>query len=353
MLELADRFDVAILDEAHHLSNPKSARTKAVYGPRLDLSRGALGFAGVSRVWLLSATIQRNNVSELYPHLAALFPSVLTQLPGPFPTIHTFTRRYCLVRHTSFGDQIVGNNKETVSELREALRPHILRRLKRDVAKELGDIQHITLPVAVSAAAVAHLLNERAMADLDQFIERLENGKVDGTNIPANVSQLCHALGELKAHEAVTFLTDMLDADPTLKVVVFARHLSAIDILADGLRQFGPVVVHGGVTSANRAAAVDQFQTEGNTRVFIGQLAAASTSLTLTAASTVVLVEQAWTPADNYQAISRVHRLGQSEPVTAYYAYAADTVDERISRILRTKTADFEHLLSPLTTVSE
>lgn len=62
------------------------------------------------------------------------------------------------------------------------------------------------------------------------------------------------------------------------------------------------------------------------------------------------MVEQEWTPADNYQAVSRVHRIGQTEPVTVYLAYAAKTLDERIAARAKRKADDFATLFDPLTT---
>lgn len=340
-------FDLVIIDEAHHLSSADSARTKAVYGKTMDVAGGVLELVEAPRVWLLSATLQRNNASELFPHLRALFPHVLARLFNYVPKLKDFVERYCKTAVTPYGENIIGNNPDTIPELRDAMRPFILRRVKRDVAKELGEVQHVTLPLPIDPAQVK--LAARTDNDLLQYLDALDAGAMSEDDVPVNVSALWRTLGEFKAAPSIEWITEFLDNNPDRKLVVFAHHRAVIKALHAGLFPYIPCVIDGGTPPTRRGEEVDLFQRDPLARLFIGQTIAAGTSITLTAASDVLMVEQEWTPADNYQAISRVHRIGQTNPVTVYHAYAAGTVDERIAARAKRKTADFNELLGQLT----
>ncbi|MFX7040781.1 helicase-related protein, partial [Acinetobacter baumannii] len=75
-------------------------------------------------------------------------------------------------------------------------------------------------------------------------------------------------------------------------------------------------------------------------RVFVGNVRAAGTGLTLTAASDIVMLESSWTPADNAQALMRVHRVGQSAAkVRARFIMLANSIDEVVSDTVARKTA--------------
>lgn len=343
-------FDVLIIDEAHHLGGAKSARTKAVYGGTLDIAGGLIALIQPEHVWLLTATLQRGNATELFPHMRALFPHVLAKPFGYVPTLKDFTNRYCKTQETPYGTQIIGNDPDTIGELREAMRPYIMRRRKRDVAKELGEIQTITVPLEVDPKEVARVADENQASALSDFLDALDAGTADENIVPPNSAATWRALGTLKAEAAAEWAAEWLDNNPDEKLVVFAHHTDVLAVLHVALARYGVVKISGGTHPNDRGPLVHEFQTNPKTRVFLGQTIAAGTSITLTAASTVLMVEQEWTPADNYQAVSRVHRIGQIEPVTVYLAYAAKTLDERIAARAKRKADDFDTLFDPLTT---
>jgi SWI/SNF-related matrix-associated actin-dependent regulator of chromatin subfamily A-like protein 1 len=81
-----------------------------------------------------------------------------------------------------------------------------------------------------------------------------------------------------------------------------------------------------------------KFQSDPKCRVFVGQVVAAGTAITLTAAHQVMFVEADWTPANNQQAAMRCHRIGQTKPVTVRFVGMANSIDERIQRVLKQKT---------------
>ena len=121
------------------------------------------------------------------------------------------------------------------------------------------------------------------------------------------------------------------------KIVIFAYHTDAIQTLYDKLKDFNPVVVAGGMATADRQAAIDNFQDDPKVRVFIGQITACSTAITLTAANQVAFVEMDWVPAVNAQAAKRCHRIGQTKPVIVRTFGLVNSVDEIVAKTLAKK----------------
>jgi SNF2 family DNA or RNA helicase len=135
------------------------------------------------------------------------------------------------------------------------------------------------------------------------------------------------------------------------KTVVFGWHRDLIEDLAFRLRQEGRGVVTfiGGTREPDKV--VERFQNDERTQFFLGNLDCASTSITLTAANHVVLVEQTWVPSDEDQSIARVWRTGQRQPVTVVKFLLENSLDDRmqesqnrkrefISRVLDGEDAD-------------
>lgn len=346
MLAAAQPFDAAFLDEAQDLRNRKANRTKAVYGRRLDRATGIL--RGVPVVWPASATFTPKHAGELYPHLRALFPDLLRGLfGGAIPSPTAFEDRFCDKRHTSFGVKIEGNNKHTIPQLRDALRPVFMARRKADVLKDLPPINCVALPLEIGdklerdAAVDAFFAELEEITDLDEATAMLGRALAD-----PQIAARRAALGQVKTEPALEWALDFL-RNTDRKLVIFAHHRDVIKRLVEGLRQgsnCGVVEIHGGTNQAAREAAVSNFQNDPSVRVCVGQTIAASTSITLTAASDVLLVEPDWTPVNNYQAISRCHRIGQSQGVAAYFAYAHGTNDDLIAKTLRRRAQDMADL---------
>jgi hypothetical protein len=115
-------FDLLICDEAQALKSINAARTLAVYG------RGGVA-ERAERVWILSGTLAPNHPGELWTHYRCLFGGRLDYWK--------FVERYCHIKQTSFGQQIVGANLARTAELADILRPHILQRRQRDVLPDL------------------------------------------------------------------------------------------------------------------------------------------------------------------------------------------------------------------------
>jgi len=171
--------------------------------------------------------------------------------------------------------------------------------------------------------------------------------------VDEHVLRVRRVLGLIKAQPAVEYIDDFLTNLPEpKKLLVFAHHKEVIQKLAEGLADWSPAIITGASTPAERTLSVDRFlgKTLRPTRLFIGNIAASGTGLTLVgpqcACSDVVFVEASYSVGDNVQAASRVHRIGQHEGVVARYLTAHGTMDDRIQSILARKAKDFEQLFN-------
>jgi SNF2 family DNA or RNA helicase len=330
--------DVLILDEAHYLKSRTSKRTQSIYG-RYCIGGGLSDTAG--RVWLLTGTPAPNDVSELYPHLSGLWPDLL---PSD-KKFHSFITRYCHVDATPFGIKVIGNKKDTLPELRSNLQSVMLRRRAEDVLKDLPPIvwQEVEIEPDEISPELAALEGSEELKALRAVMddETIEMADVEGVAM----ATLRRMTGAAKANVIGGMLADELGANAYDKVIVFAHHKEVIKSLRALLEDFDPVVINGETTNARRQEAIDRFQTDPSCRVFIGQIQACATAVTLHAASQVVFAEASWTPSDNAQAAKRAHRIGQTRPVMVRMIGLAGSIDAAVTRVLARKSRQISEAL--------
>ena len=336
------RFDLLILDEAHYCKNP-SNRTLALYGHR-GSGRGVQSAA--SKVILLTGTPTPNHAGELWQHYRTFWPETVKAHNGRALSQVEFADRFTRYRDTPFGRQVTGSKNQTV--LRHALRDKILRRRKDEVLSELPPIVLQDIPLeggpqdrwiiglSPEVRAIAARLNYTSdHAGDDELLHSLRNPDTA-------VATVRRELGLMKVQPTILWVQERLAS--ANKILLFAWHRDVIAGLERGLREFAPVVVTGNSTPNARALAVQDFQSNPATRIFIGQILAAGTAVTLTAASEVAIVEPSWVPGENIQAISRAHRLGQRDMVLASFLFLPRTLDERIMGVFRRKAAEISLL---------
>lgn len=341
--------EVVIIDEAHYLKNPEAKRTKAVLGPKCDSAGGVIEGA---RVFALTGTPIPNNVAELWPLLRAIAPDAIRKPGGQPMRKHEFESTYLQTIQTSYGPRVVGSRN--LSALREKLKGVALRRLKKDVLPELPPFRVVETTLSPDAAARRSLLEAQREPGVDQLMNDLQAANGD----PARIADILQAAapfmptvrritGILKAPLVADFVTSELEGGVD-KMVVFALHKQVIATLHDTLarRKYRPVVLAGGVSAQARQAAIDSFQSDPGVRVFIGQITAAGTGITLTAASHALFAEMSWVPADNAQAAMRVHRIGQQNAVLVRLATLTGSIDEYVAQAVRRKAKDIAELLS-------
>lgn len=338
-------WDVLIVDEAHFLKSHDALRSKAVLG-----SSGLV--RSTKKCWLLTGTPAPNHAGELW---IMLYVFGVTKM-----TYDAFIREFCILRPTTYGLKIVANRPEKFPELRSMLAKIMLRRLKKDVMKELPPISfhHVNvepglvdfeilpsftqffMPTDRRKELTAEINRQQKL--LEDVFTNMSQGNDNKINaiesIAQSVSTLRRYVGLQKVDPAVELIRGELESKAYDKIVIFAIHRDVIENMRLGLRDFGAVVIYGGTDPEKRQKNIDRFQNNPKCRVFIGNIHAAGTAITLTKAHHVVFVEQDWVPGNNAQAIMRVHRIGQEQPVSVRFVLLDGTIDTKIGYILKRKT---------------
>jgi SWI/SNF-related matrix-associated actin-dependent regulator of chromatin subfamily A-like protein 1 len=340
----ARSWDLLVIDEAHFLKN-QSHRTRALYGEKG--SHAGLQ-AKATRVILLTGTPTPNHAGELYQHCRALWPDVLRRPlePAALMSEAEFQDRFTVYKTTRWGRQVTGSSNTAM--LRARMRPHVLHRSKATVLPELPPLVTQDIPLARAASVIdsqlspssRHYAQRLGGLNDDELLAQLQAVSPED-KLP--LASLRRQLGELKIEAAVDWILERLDCG-TRKILVFAWHTHVCHHLARRLAEYEPVTITGDTASATREIAIHRFQTRASTRVFVGQMIAAGTAITLTAASEVAIVEPSWVPGDNLQAIGRAHRLGQHDSVLASFLYLPGTLDQRIMHIFRRKARETKTL---------
>jgi hypothetical protein len=152
-----------------------------------------------------------------------------------------------------------------------------------------------------------------------------------------NVFTMMRRIGQAKAELAADYAAQL--ARSAGKVVFFAKHIDVMDAAEETFARLGLgfASIRGDQTAKVRQANVDAFVTDPDVAVAVCSLTAAGVGLNLQVASNIVLAELSWTDAEQTQAIDRSHRIGQTEPVTAWRILAAQTIDVRIAELLDSK----------------
>jgi SNF2 family DNA or RNA helicase len=235
----------------------------------------------------------------------------------------------------------------------------VVRRRKVDVAADIPARRIADLPVELderagrSIRAAERDLAARMVAQYETVLaNRSSDVGVEGidhdlirrvarselkdatTQSGENVFTMMRRIGQAKAELAADYATQL--ARSAGKVVFFAKHVDVMDtaeaIFARQGVRFSSI--RGGQTPKARQASVDAFVNDPDVAVAVCSLTAAGVGLNLQVASNIVLAELSWTDAEQTQAIDRSHRIGQSEPVTAWRIIAAQTIDARIAGLV-------------------
>ncbi len=234
----------------------------------------------------------------------------------------------------------------------------IVRRKKIDVAADIPARRIADLPVELDdelgrgirqaeAALTARLLEKyrRVLAakpdgeveDLIRVVAHAELEESKAAQTGENVFTMVRRIGQAKAVLAADYTVQL--ARSVGKVVFFAKHIDVMDAAEEHFAKHGlkSISIRGDQTSAFRQKQIDAFTNDPEVAVAVASLTAAGVGLNLQASSNVVLAELSWTSAEQTQAIDRVHRIGQAEPVTAWRIIAAHTIDAKIAELIDSK----------------
>lgn len=324
---LNQKFQVGIFDEAHYLKNKDAKRT------RLVLLRGGLA-SRCDRKWFLTGTPVLNRPVELYPLIKAAAPQVI----HPFTTYMGYTKYFC----GGFMDGMSWNDRGAthIDELNRRLinSGFMLRRTKAEVLPELPEKTFEIIPVKVD--------QKPQFAFLWQKDDITKKNLGDYFNKEMTVGQVAEArqytaLEKLKV--VIPHIKNlMLEKE---KLVVFAHHREVVSQLMEALKEYNPVKVVGGIDAKAKDEAEQKFQKDKSCHIFIGNIQAAGTGLTLTAADTAVFAELDWTPGNLIQASDRIHRIGQPNACLIQMFVTKDSIEEYMLRRLVEKKDVCERVL--------
>ena len=152
-----------------------------------------------------------------------------------------------------------------------------------------------------------------------------------------NVFGMMRRIGQAKAGLAADYAAQL--ARSVGKVVFFAKHIDVMDAAEETFARRGLryTSIRGDQTRAARERNIKAFVEDPDVAVIVCSLSAAGVGINLQVASNLVLSELSWTDAEQTQAIDRVHRIGQDEPVTAWRIIAAQTIDTKVAELIDSK----------------
>ena len=129
------------------------------------------------------------------------------------------------------------------------------------------------------------------------------------------------------------------------KVLIFSTFKETVNVLAERLKDYKPLIGTGDVPDNIVSENVDKFQTSNENKCFVATWQKCGTGITLTAATYVIFIDSAWTAADFQQHYSRAYRAGTTKPVTVYMLITKDTFDEKVWEIVNRKGAISDYII--------
>lgn len=316
-------FDYIILDESQVIKNPRSKTARSIQKLKADYRIA------------LSGTPIENNLSDLWSQMNFLNRGLLGD--------HTFFKRF-------FSTPIEKNNDpEQLSKLQTLVKPLILRRTKAEVEKELPELNEDY--VLCEMTPEQELIYNREKSSVRNFIlESIEKEGISKTAIImlqaltrlrqiANHPQLItpeyqHSSGKFDA--VIHNIESLISGGH--KVLMFSSFVKHLNIYADHFDKHG--IGYSMLTgqTKKRKEVINQFQHDDTKSVFLMSLKAGGVGLNLTQAGYVFLLDPWWNPAVELQAISRSHRIGQTQHVFAYRYISTGTIEEKILHLQQKKS---------------
>lgn len=343
--KIGDDYDLVVLDEVHYLKNCTAKRTQAILGGDGIARRS-------ERVVAISGTPVENRPIELWPMVASIFrkywPIDLMSYRdyGEFfcaaydEQVRVYDRKRGGVRYVKEFNVRGSSNLDTLNGLlRERF---MLRRLKRDVLPQLPSKQYSVIDIAMSQTEkrqIGGLIRQE-----DEYAENVLRSIETGQRLPPmeDMASVRQELGLMKIPFATDFAKQILDSGES--VILFVYHTAVAEALAENLKDYGVSMIIGKTPSKKRQQNVTEFQS-GKNKVFVGNLIAAGTGLTLTKAHNVVFVESSWVPGQNEQAVDRAHRISQDKKVHAYFLTWYGSMDAQILRTSINKQKNINRIM--------
>ncbi|XP_015124257.1 chromodomain-helicase-DNA-binding protein Mi-2 homolog isoform X4 [Diachasma alloeum] len=323
---------VLVVDEAHRLKSNQSKffRLLASYNIAYKL--------------LLTGTPLQNNLEELFHLLNFL-------CRDKFNDLSAFQNEFADI-----------SKEEQVKKLHEMLGPHMLRRLKADVLKNMPSKSEFIVRVELSPMQKKYYkyiltrnfeaLNPKGggqqvsllniMMDLKKCCNHPYLFPAASQEAPTGPNGNYESSALIKAAGKLVLLSRMLKKlrDDGHRVLIFSQMTKMLDILEDYLEGEGYKYerIDGNITGTQRQEAIDRFNAPGAQQfVFLLSTRAGGLGINLATADTVIIYDSDWNPHNDIQAFSRAHRIGQANKVMIYRFVTRNSVEERVTQVAKRK----------------
>ena len=311
-------FDYCIIDEAQNIKNPDAIITKAIKN------------VNAKAKFALTGTPIENNLMELW----SIFDFIM---PG------------YLYNKSKFKSIFVNNDKNII-ELKNLIKPFILRRTKKEVITELPD--------KIEQKIIIDLEKEHKRAYkgyVNLITRKIKENNQDNITVFSYLTklrQLCLS-PELMVknyqgkNSKLDVLINIINDSSDEKILVFSQFTKVLEVIGKRLNEenISYSYLDGKTSAKDRVKLVEEFNTNNN-KVFLISLKAGGTGLNLTSANIVVHFDPWWNPAVEDQASDRAHRIGQKNVVNVIKLIAKGTAEERVINLQETKKELIEDVIN-------
>ena len=338
------QWDVLVLDESHYIKSTKAKRTKVIIGENKKVGeeldgkivwgrqKGLVDFA--RKVILLTGTPIMNRPYELFTQLRAL-NHPLGRSKSKFVNKYMDFNRY----------GVDPNSGRNLDELQRTLRTTcMIRREKKDVLLELPDKRRMLIEVPRNVLNIDLAKKEQELLKYVQENWNLTGLKHASGAAFEEISAVRHEIGVAKIQFVIRHLEELLEEVD--KIVVFGHHHDVSNAIYDHFKNIA-VIATGQESQKERDDAVQRFQNDATTKLFVASTLAMGVGITLTASSTVVFAEMEWRPGDMFQAEDRCHRIGQKDMVLAQYIVVQDSLEAYMVNTFIEKQQTIEQVMKP------